>query len=156
MKRKVLTIGYGGFEIEEFLETLLRSGVRHLVDVRELPISRKRGFSKSTLTTHLEAVGIGYSNLASLGSPGPSRARLRETGDYDRFFDEVRHHLEKPESKAEVDILVKIANKERSCLMCYCPDWEVCHRRCIVEMVSAQRGLCFEHLCRKHPKATRA
>ena len=58
MNRKALTIGYGGFNIDEFVEKMLRSGVQHLVDVRELPISKKREFSKNNLMTHLVKISI--------------------------------------------------------------------------------------------------
>ena len=44
---ELLTIGYEGVKIEEFLDTLLEAEVTVLLDIRELPLSRKKGFSKN-------------------------------------------------------------------------------------------------------------
>jgi uncharacterized protein (DUF488 family) len=56
----LLTIGYEGRTIEEFVGELLAGSVETLIDVRELPLSRKRGFSKRALSTELAAAGIEY------------------------------------------------------------------------------------------------
>ena len=47
---ELYTIGYKGRAADAFVEYLVGSGVEVLVDVRELPVSRKRGFSKTTLS----------------------------------------------------------------------------------------------------------
>jgi uncharacterized protein (DUF488 family) len=41
----VLTIGYEGVSLADFLATLKAAGVQLLLDIRELPISRRKGFS---------------------------------------------------------------------------------------------------------------
>jgi uncharacterized protein (DUF488 family) len=46
---QVFTIGYEGRDIDEFVICLKDFNITRLIDVRELPLSRKRGFSKSTL-----------------------------------------------------------------------------------------------------------
>src|SRR5262245_52970208 len=56
----MFTIGYEGLTLEAYLNVLLRSGVTLLCDVRRNPISRKYGFSKSTLRTACNSVGIRY------------------------------------------------------------------------------------------------
>lgn len=48
--RQLFTIGYEGAEIASFLATLARYGVAQVIDVRDVPISRKRGFSKNSLS----------------------------------------------------------------------------------------------------------
>lgn len=155
MKRKLLTIGYGGFGIQEFLNALVTNEVRWLIDIREIPVSRKEGFSKSVLKSHLDGVGIHYSHFGWLGSPGQSRSRLRETGDYDIFFREVRRQLETSESMTQIHEVVEIAKRERACLMCYCPRWELCHRRCVVEAIMSCSSLTVGHVEKRCPKATR-
>jgi len=45
----VCTIGYEGSSLEGYLNRLLHAGVTLLCDVRRNPLSRKYGFSKSTL-----------------------------------------------------------------------------------------------------------
>jgi hypothetical protein len=44
-----------------------------LIDVRDVPLSRKPGFSKSALQANLEAHGIAYVHLKGLGDPKPGR-----------------------------------------------------------------------------------
>ena len=44
---ELMTVGYEGMAPSAFFELLRRCKVETLVDVRELPISRKAGFAKS-------------------------------------------------------------------------------------------------------------
>jgi hypothetical protein len=46
----IVTIGYEGRSLEAFLNLLLQNSVTLLCDVRRNPLSRKYGFSKSTLS----------------------------------------------------------------------------------------------------------
>ncbi|MBM3616495.1 MAG: DUF488 domain-containing protein, partial [Alphaproteobacteria bacterium] len=80
----LLTIGYEGTDIATFLTALRASGVEVLADVRELPLSRKPGFSKSALSVALEGVGIRYRHFRELGDPKAGRLATR-AGDYTRF-----------------------------------------------------------------------
>ena len=45
------TIGYEGMIIEAFIASLCAQRIAHLVDVREVALSRKKGFSKSAFYT---------------------------------------------------------------------------------------------------------
>ena len=91
--RPLFTIGYEGRALEDFLDALIAQGVETLVDVRELPISRKKGFSKSALTSAVEARGISYVHIPQLGSPRRLRHRLKEDWDSDSFFREYSEYL---------------------------------------------------------------
>lgn len=57
------TIGYEGRNLNEFVSRLKYSGISTLVDVREIPISRKKGFSKTTLSQFLREYDIDYLHL---------------------------------------------------------------------------------------------
>ena len=57
------TIGYEGSSIEDFLATLTHVGIDLLIDVRDVPISRKKGFSKNGLAQQLRAQGVDYLHL---------------------------------------------------------------------------------------------
>ena len=50
------TIGYEGLKPEDFLGKLKENNVSVLVDVRQNPISRKQGFSKSRLEIFLQGM----------------------------------------------------------------------------------------------------
>ena len=65
----LFTFGYEGLSIEDFVARLTLSGVREVFDVRELPLSRKRGFSKKSLAAALEAAGILISTPARVWLP---------------------------------------------------------------------------------------
>src|SRR5476649_1046545 len=54
------TFGYEGLGVGEFIDRLRTAGVGTVVDVRELPLSRKKGFSKQSFAEALRAAGIEY------------------------------------------------------------------------------------------------
>src|SRR3954464_8134088 len=82
----LFTAGYQGHNIEPFLDLLVSHGVEQLIDVRQLPFSRKPDFSKKRLTAHLAGVGIVYTHLAALGTPKPLRDEVRRTHDFAALF----------------------------------------------------------------------
>ncbi|MBK6650144.1 MAG: DUF488 domain-containing protein [Betaproteobacteria bacterium] len=45
----LFTLGYEGLTIDAFIARLQAAQVKTVVDVRELPLSRKKGFSKTGL-----------------------------------------------------------------------------------------------------------
>ena len=65
----VFTVGYEGRTPDELIELLARKGVRRVVHVRALPLSRRRGFSKTPLREALGAHGIDYVHLRDAGNP---------------------------------------------------------------------------------------
>ncbi len=54
----ILTIGYEGVSLTDFIATLKAHRVRQILDVRELPMSRRKGFSKTALSLALGRVVI--------------------------------------------------------------------------------------------------
>ena len=87
------TIGYEGISLDAFIATLKAAKVTLLLDVRELPISRRRGFSKTALSAALSSAGIAYQHERALGAPREVRHRLREDGDLARYFVDFREYL---------------------------------------------------------------
>lgn len=146
MTRKLFTIGYTGSTLEDFLGSLVEAGVELLIDTRELPISRKKGFAKTALEAHLKSIGIGYQHFKLLGSPRLDRHEVRETGDYAKFFRSVRRHLMKDDAQVAIQDALEIARKKVSCLMCCCEDWTKCHRSCVVESMTARMHFSVHHL----------
>ena len=76
---EIFTIGYEGRGVEEFISQLKHFHITRLIDVREIPLSRKKGFSKSALKERLEAEKIEYLHFKSLGSPSSIRNKLKQT-----------------------------------------------------------------------------
>jgi len=56
---QIFTIGYEGKSLDQFVAELRRNRISRVIDVRELPLSRRKGFSKTPLTAALAAAGIG-------------------------------------------------------------------------------------------------
>jgi len=98
------TIGYEGVDLEDFLSMLRSMGVNMLLDVRELPISRRKGFSKTALSEALGGAGIAYRHERDLGSPRDVRHRLRESGNMKAFLAEYEAHLAR-----QIELLDKLA-----------------------------------------------
>lgn len=123
---RLYTIGYEGQSLAEFLRRLRDVGVRTLVDVRELPLSRKRGFSKRALASALSEHGIAYAHMPALGCPKPIRDRLKRDGNWARYVRDFNKHLSK--QGASINELANIAHATTSCLLCFEADFTRCHR----------------------------
>ena len=67
MPPTLFTLGYEGLTLEAFIARLQVAQVKTVVDVRELPLSRKKGFSKSAFCAALSAPGIAYLHAPALG-----------------------------------------------------------------------------------------
>ena len=69
---ELFTVGYQGRTLPQFVKLLREQDITLLVDVRERPVSRKRGFSALPLSEALRKVGIGYESDRQLGNPTTS------------------------------------------------------------------------------------
>lgn len=127
----VYTIGYEGRTIMSFIEALSSNGIQRIIDIRETPISRKAGFSKSLLSHYLESVGIDYIHIKGLGSPKPIRDRLHQTNNYSEFFNAYRDyiggHFEYIQEAWE------LAEDKKTCLMCFEKKPQECHRSVVAD-----------------------
>lgn len=142
---RLATIGYEGAVIDQFLLTLGKAQIKTLVDVRELPLSRKKGFSKTSLAAHLQRAGIRYVHMRALGDPKPGRIAAR-SGDIDRFKEIYSRHLRSKEAKVALIQLAAIARKSNSCLLCYEYEPRNCHRQIVASRISKTFGLNIENL----------
>lgn len=132
LKQKTLfTSGYEGVGLEEFIGQLKKNNVQILIDIREKPLSRKKGFSKKSLTEALAMENIDYLHLKELGSPSSLRKKLREDKDYSYFFNEFSGYLSsKKESLLEA---LEAIQDSIGCLLCFEKNHEECHRKLVVE-----------------------
>ncbi len=108
-------------------------GIEVLVDVRELPISRKRGFSKGQLGARVSASNLRYEHVRELGSPRGVRKRFRQDGDHDAFVSAFRKHLVK--QGPAVTALAELVSEATCCLLCYERHHLDCHRSVVAEEV---------------------
>ena len=127
----VYTIGYEGKKLEEFISILKANNIKGLVDVRELPLSRKNGFSKSVLSEALEAEGIVYRHYPQLGSPRELRHKLWNEGDYESFFKDYSKWLSSPSAKTYIGDVEGQSHIRTTAIMCFEKDVDKCHRSII-------------------------
>ena len=94
MHPALFTHSYEGLTIEAFIARLQTAQVKTVVDVRELPLSRKKGFSKAALCTALSAPGVAYLHALALGCPKPIRNQYKVDGNWQtntrEFLKQVR------------------------------------------------------------------
>lgn len=128
----LFTIGYEDHqEPESLIRALLESEVDTLVDVRDLPLSRRPGFSKTALAESLQHAGLGYRHMRELGNPKPLRDLYR-SGKQPEGERRYRAHLQNGSSSA-VDELAELISAETICVLCFEADHRTCHRAVIVE-----------------------
>ena len=134
---RIFTIGYEGTTQPELIAALRNAGVKQVIDVRAVPMSRKPGFSKNILARGLAEAGIGYAHLKALGTPpeGREAARKGRIDVLDRVYAE---QLETPEAMLAAEQLKDLATESPSTLLCFERDPARCHRTQLRQAVLAQ------------------
>ena len=132
-RSKLITIGYERRSLENYLNKLLRAGVTVLCDVRKNAVSRKYGFSKSTLSNACENVGIQYEHFPELGIASWRRRDLQSEEDFRALFTSYKRHTLPRQDKAVNKIYLWMQSGECIALTCYERDPDQCHRHCVSE-----------------------
>jgi uncharacterized protein (DUF488 family) len=140
----IFTIGYEGLDIDDFMSLLSEHGIETVVDIRELPLSRKPGFSKKALANVLNLSGLEYVHMVELGCPRPVRNSYRLDGDWKLYTAGFLKYL-----KTQKDAIAELAERVQSstcALLCYEADFNFCHRSMVADAVSKQCGADIEHI----------
>ncbi len=130
-KRELFTMGYEGRDIDEFVERLEEHDISRLIDVRDIPISRKKGFSKSALGNRLEAEGIEYVHIKALGCPSDIRNKYKADGDHDYFIKAFTKYLS--QNTEAIKEAYEYISDGNNCLMCFERSHTQCHRSIVAE-----------------------
>lgn len=144
-RHHIFTIGYEGASIPAFIMALRQAGVTLVLDVRAVPASRKKGFSKTPLATHLAEAGIGYRHLRGLGTPKAGRDAAH-SGDHATFKRVFLAHMQEPEAVFDLSEAIELSQAEKACLLCLERDPEQCHRLIVAERIAKENGQTIEHL----------
>jgi uncharacterized protein (DUF488 family) len=134
----IYTIGYEGATVDAFLAALAAAGVRRVIDVRALPLSRRPGFSKSSLAAALSEVGIDYVHLKPLGTPKPGRDAAKK-GDVATLTAVYEAQLALPEAQLAAARMLELADERPSALLCFERDPCHCHRTLLLDAVGEGR-----------------
>jgi uncharacterized protein (DUF488 family) len=127
------TNGYEGRELAELLAMLRAEKIEKVIDIRELPLSRRRGFSKTPLGEALRAVGIEYVHLKSAGNP---YRKQKDTLPRAQLLAKYKTHIAKADDV--VDEVAAEAKGSRAALLCYEHEPAECHRSLLAPRVAAK------------------
>lgn len=138
-----LWVGSAGYERHRdsaaFAAKLAQQGVECLIDVRELPISRRRGYAKTALSEVLAEEGIEYLHAKSLGNPKAYRD-LYKAGRVEEGRRAYRELLVAERLDA-VESIVPLLREKRCALMCVEHDEQTCHRAMIFKSIEVELGI---------------
>lgn len=133
---RIFTIGYEGATVPDFVAVLTNAGVKRVIDVRALPLSRRPGFSKTPLKGALAEAGIEYVHLRALGTPAEGRAAAR-AGRHADMARVYAGQLELPEAIAEGALMLELAREKPSALLCFEREPAHCHRTLLIDAIAA-------------------
>jgi uncharacterized protein (DUF488 family) len=138
MPTQLFTIGYEGTNIDTFVAYLLANNIDCILDIRQLPFSRKPGFSKTELAQRPNRAKIDYVHLADLGTPKPIRENLKSTRDYLTFFKTMDAYL--ANKKDAIEAAYNYVINHTCCLMCFERLAAECHRKIVARRIKARDG----------------
>ncbi len=144
---KLYTIGYEGLNQNAFLSWLKRYDIDIVIDVRQRPQSRKKGFSKNALRESLEENDINIKGYPSLGASKELRDSLYSSGDYKSFFKKYRESIRgNDEQVNELYSFIKCG--KRIVLLCFEHDPDTCHRSVLAEQIKrrSDNGFKVNHI----------
>ena len=143
----IYTIGYEGLDQRQFIAHLSHHGINVVADVRKVPISHKKGFSKTSLKELLNNSGIDYLNFRELGTPKEIREELSKTGNYKRFVKEYQKSLSgKKELLDAIHQFLDLGKKVA--LLCFERNPQECHRSILAEEIKKfnNNNLVIQHI----------
>lgn len=144
------TIGHSTRPIEEFLNLLIAHDIKHLIDIRTIPRSRRYPwFSQATLKIFLQNEGIQYTHLPALGGMRHAKKDSINTGWKNAAFRGYADYMQTEEfflGLKKLNSFVKKSNQV--CIMCAeALPWR-CHRS-LVSDAEVARGVKVLHIMSK-------
>src|SRR5829696_3729509 len=127
----LFTIGYEGRALDELIAILASNYVDRVIDVRDLPLSRRRGFSKTPLGTALVEAGIEYVHMREAGNP---YRKLKDSIPREQLLAKYHAHIE--DTPMAVANVAEQARGRRVALLCYEADSAQCHRSLLAPRVA--------------------
>lgn len=142
----VFTIGHSTRPIDEFVELLRAHSVQRLIDVRTVPGSRRNPqFGSGALKASLEAAGIEYVHMKSLGGLRKPRRDSINAGWKNASFRGYADYMQTEDFESALKDLITLAGEKRSAIMCAeAVPWR-CHRSLVADALIA-RGIPVEHI----------
>jgi len=147
----IWTIGHSTRTEEEFLDLLSVHGLKAIADVRRFPGSRRHPqFAREALEKSLPAVEIDYLWLPQLGGRRRPAADSPNSGWRNEAFRGYADHIDTPEFAQGFELLVDLAARRRTAMMCSELLWWRCHRSLVSDVLKA-RGWTVLHVMDASP-----
>lgn len=124
-------IGYQRSSIDELIERLRDASITTVIDVRELPWSRRAEFSKKRLEERLTREGLRYVHLRAAGNPRENRKSGASSAE---ILARYREHLAR--TSGVLEEILAAAGGEAAALLCYEADASECHRSILLEQLA--------------------
>lgn len=132
----VWTIGHSTRTLEEFLALLAGYDIGAVADVRRFPGSRRYPwFAGEALADSLPAQGIEYAWVPQLGGRRKARAGSPNAGWRNPSFQGYADHLETEEFAEGLALVLGLAARRRTALMCAEAVWWRCHRALVSDVL---------------------
>lgn len=145
----VYTAGYRGWQVDGFLDMLMRAGIRRLVDVRNNPVARRYGFHKSSLARLCGKVSIDYLHYPQLGIPSAQRRNLTCRADHQALLAQYDREILPCEGDA-IRSVAELTREMPTVLVCAEPDPQQCHRSRLAKAIARITALPVHHLGGQH------
>lgn len=130
-RSQLFTIGYEGRALEELIAILSANKIDRVIDIRELPLSRRRGFSKTPLGNALAGAGIEYVHMREAGNP---YRKLKDAIPRDELLAKYKMHI--AGARDAVANVAGQAHGHRAALLCYEAEPAECHRSLLAPRVA--------------------
>ena len=143
MSKIIYTIGYSGFSINAFIDTLKRHGIRLVIDVRSSPYSSfYPDYNMDTLKATLLKNGIYYRNYADEFGARQNNKALYAEG----YLDFNLHCQSEAFIKGVTKLIDSLAQGYTFALMCAEKEPIRCHRTIMVSRRFFEKGYTIIHI----------
>jgi uncharacterized protein (DUF488 family) len=158
---RLWTIGHSTHAIEEFIAALGSFDIGMVVDVRSFPGSRRYPqFNKENLRAALAEATVGYLHFPELGGRRRAKPDSLNMAWRNEMFRGYADYMETNDFREGVARLMKVADAQRTAIMCAEAVWWRCHRSLISDYLKA-KGIDVTHIMgigksESHPFTTAA
>jgi len=134
----IYSIGFTKISAEQFFGSLIKSGVKKIIDVRLNNISQLSGFAKKKdLEYFLRALGnISYVHMPLLAPTENMLREYREKRDWEKYEQRFKCLLE----ERKIEDKLNPSELDKGCLLCAEETPLHCHRRLVAEYLQRKWG----------------
>ena len=150
MAVRIYTVGHSTRPIDALVDLLRAHGVRHLIDVRSVPRSRRHPqFDRDAMPAPLADAGIAYTHMPGLGGLRPAQPGSINTAWRHDGFRGYADYMQTRGFRTSLDALMVEAARAPSAIMCAEAVPARCHRSLLSDAL-AVNGVDVRHILAIH------